>query len=325
MSKDKTGRADLEPDIQVVDAAEDVEEIKIDGLPDEAQAEPDIKIAETDNDETPIDVLRRNLEEVKAEKEAADRRAFEAERARQHAAAQVQQLSYSELINHKAVLEQAYSAEEIRLADTKRKYSESMQVGDYNSAADAQTELVRINNDMSRYQNAYQALEQKEQQFKVQPQQAPSVAEQFDYAIQQLHPKVSQWAREHKDDLLNPENQQIAFAADVKARKRGYTPGTPEYISYLDYELGYGADDGDPVPARQAAQVHSNHSKRAVAAPASRAAGSKTVRVELDDFDKQTARELGMTQVEYAKYKLKSKERSAQDRENYSSATRYSR
>ena len=117
-----------------------------------------------------------------------------------------------------------------------------------------------------------------------------------------MHPKVAQWAREHKDDVLRPNRQKLAFAADAMAQAKGYAPGTDEYLDFLDENMGY----LEPEPkAKQSVKP----ARRSVAAPASRSSGSSSsTRIALNQDDLDMAKSLKMSAQEYAKCKAKANE-----------------
>lgn len=259
--------------------------------------EIEIQVAEkheTDSDD-PLEALKKQFEDVKAQKEEAERYAFEADRRARESAASLQQHQQSELGNHKAILEQAYNTEELKLKSAKQKYATSLRDGDYDSAAEFQDEIVRTNNLMARYAEAYDGIQQKEKA--PPPQQTASAqGDPFDEALKTMHPKVAAWAIEHRDDVTDPDRQKLAFASDAMATALGYMPGSDPYMEYMDQQMGY----SEPT------QPKTKVSRRSVAAPASRAStSSNTRRVVLNDDDKRMARSLSLSDVQYAEYKLK--------------------
>ena len=117
-------------------------------------------------------------------------------RARVQAANLAQEKVYGELVSHKAVLEQAFNAEEIKLAQIKSRYAESLRNGYYDDAVEAQNEMIRTNSLMQKYAEAHQELETRTQQ-RPQPQQdvqrQPTPDEVFEYHVRQVPQNVQEW------------------------------------------------------------------------------------------------------------------------------------
>jgi hypothetical protein len=206
-----------------------------------------------------------------------------------------------------------------------------MGAGDYQAAAEHQAAISDAVFERRRYTEGLDRLkEQIEaplQEYRREPepersvqQQAPQ-ADQFEAAIASLGEADKRWLRAHKADITNPRREPLlrsfAIQAETSVDDGGYglTPGSPEYHQFLDEAMGYStpndagqAADPDPAaapPARRAATP-----KRPAAAPASRAtASASTQKVFLTEFDRQTARDLKMTEEDYARnYKSKSQQ-----------------
>ena len=95
---------------------------KDDGVEVEVATQPseeatEVEIEAPRGEEDPLEVLRKQFDDIKAQKEEADRRAFEAARVARENEAKLQQHQVAEIGNHKAILEQAYNAEELKIAE----------------------------------------------------------------------------------------------------------------------------------------------------------------------------------------------------------------
>lgn len=287
-------------------------EIDLGGQSDAAPLAPAVEITtepdHEDEGDDPLEVLRRQFDEVKAEREASDRRALELEKANREQQAALAQKTVAELGNQKALLEQAYNVEEHKLSDTKRKYAEALRQQDFDAAAEAQIEITKTTALMGRYADAYAGLEAQEKAPKQAPQapQAPQQAgDPFEAALTKMDPRVAEWAREHKDDVISRKD--LAFSADALAVRKGLKPGSDAYLDFMDEQMGY--LEADPAPAPVQKQVP-RVSKRMPAAPGSRSSTSSgaTNKVFLTEFDRDQARQLKMSDKEYAAFKLKSNE-----------------
>jgi len=161
--------------------------------------------------------------------------------------------------------------------------------------------LVRLESAMIRYSERYQELERQEKTPK--PQHSSSSADSYEaMAAQIAEPDVRQWALDHKDDLIKPARQRLAFAANDLALARGLKPGTDEYLNFLDDQMGYemeSQEEEDVTPAKVAP------ARRAppVSAPVTRRGGGKVQSVTLSPEDKRWANQLGISEKDYAKSK----------------------
>lgn len=293
---ENSAKTPLDDEIEVVESREEAVEASSEAQDGDKKPESEPIVVENEG-EDPLEALRRQLEEVQAERDAEKRRAQEFEnRSRQQQEA-LQRSQVNEIGHHKAVLEQAYAAEELKLREAKQRYASSLENQDFNSAAEAQLEMTRSDGVMRQYATAYQEIERTEKQ----PQQASyqAQADPFEAALATMDPRVAQWAREHKDDVI--ARQDVALAADRIAQAKGLKPGEDDYLDYLDGVMGY---------ERSQPQVSApKNSKRAPSAPVSRSSsGGSARRVYLTEDDKRTAKQLDMSEVEYAKFKLKAQE-----------------
>jgi hypothetical protein len=273
-------------------------------MPEPRQKGSELIPPKRENEPEPLDVLRRELEEHKTARAEAERKlnAEKAERERANT-----DHATSKLAQDKLVIEQAYTAAEGRAVQAKRAFADAMKAGDYNAAAEAQAAIARTENEMSRYADAYQIIEERS---KAPPALAAAEDNSLDAQIARIpDASVRQWATAHKDDLADPARLKLAYAADNLAVARGLQPGTDAYLDFMDEQLGYEMEDeSPPPPPRRVAPAPAPTRRRApaVAAPVSRGSGGK-VSVTLTDADKAFAQQLGMTHKDYARSVLAAK------------------
>lgn len=269
--------------------------------------EPDAEVeaAETPPaaDPDPLEVLRREVDEHKSARAEAERKLTE-EKAERERATQAHQ--GDKLAQDRIVIEQAYSAAETRSVAAKRAFTDAMTAGDFAAAAEAQAAIARVENEMQRYADAYQGIEERARATpEPQRQQAPAPKPDasLDAAIAQIpDPATRQWATDHKDDLKDPARLKLAYAADALAIARGMKPGTDAYLDFLDDQLGYEMEEIEerPAPAPPPRATPAKRRAPPVAAPVSRGGGGK-VSVTLSATDKAFAQQLGVSEKEYAK------------------------
>jgi hypothetical protein len=314
----RAGRQEAASHDAIPDGKTDDLDIEILNQPPEAAT---TTLPEPENDE-PLEVLKRQFQELEAERDRERTRAAELETRNREHEAKLQQHSISEFSNQKAVLEQAYTVEELKLKDAKKLYAEALRNGDFDAAADVQTEMLRSTQVMSQYATAYQNLETQEKA----PRPAPAPADELETALKTMEPRLASWVREHKDDVLKPERRRIAELADSMAVAKGMKQGSDAYLDFLDEQMGYFSEGNDvstgtaestPKPQPKPAQ---QTSRRAPSAPPSRTSGSTTGGrrgVYLTEDDKRQAQNYGVSNEEYAKWKLQAeKHPNIQDNSN---------
>lgn len=280
-----------------------------------AHPQPGAEVTPPEREPEPMEVLRRELDEHKTARAEAERKlnAEKAERERANT-----DHATSKLAQDKLVIEQAYTAAEARSVAAKRAFADAMKATDYAAAAEAQAVIARVENEMSRYADAYQIIEDRA---KAPPAAAPAQETLDDQIARIPDASVRQWATDHKDDLADPARLKLAYAADNLAVARGLKPGTDAYLDFMDDQLGYEMEEQPAPPPRRAPTPPAPTRRRApaVAAPVSRGSGGK-VSVTLTDTDKSFAQQLGMTHKEYARSVLAAKNDSRFDK--YSNRSR---
>ncbi len=313
-----------------------------------------------DEDGKAFEILKRQHDEIKAQKEAAEKRARDleaaearerTERERAEAAWREEQKRREELeeyrtkaerdqlLSHKTVIEHAIANANREAETAEQSYMEAMANMDYATAAKAQKAIAEAVLSLNRLNEGYQLLEERinapheqetprtelrqQAQPVHQPERQAQPQDQFEAAISGLNDNDKTWLRQHKDELVSkPWREQLLRALAVQAETpahlggEGLTPGTAEYHAYLDEGMGWarssdGSDDGDDDAAepetRQPAQQQAPRrtvQKRPSAAPGSRATSSGTrEKVFLTDWDLDQAKQLGMSEKQYAEFK----------------------
>lgn len=267
------------------------------------QGEVEIEVASAaeGEEQDPLEALKSQFEDVKAKKEEAERRAFEASRLAQQHEAKLQQHVATEFTHQKEILTQAFNMEQTKLNVVKSRLASSLRDGNYEDVAEAQDEIAQIKSLQAWYAQAFDGIQRQESAAQQSPQYASEPqysSDPFEDNLKGLHPKVAQWARDHKDDLTQQDRYKLAYAADALAQARGYMPGSDPYFEIMDSQMGY--VEAAPQPTKR-----SGVSKRAPAASASRSTSTSGRKVVLTDDDKRMARSLSLTDVQYAEYKLK--------------------
>ena len=188
----------------------------------------------------------------------------------------------------------------------KYNYSEAMSVGDYTKAAEIQetmgmnsAKLMELERGRSHMENAP----------KVVAPEPPRHSDPVEELASQLSPRSADWVRRNPQCVTDPRMYQKMVAAHNLAVADGYTPDSDDYFGQIEDTLKISKrvnTDYDDDPTSGAAKVTQRRSAPP-AAPVSRGGGgtgSRPNEVRLTRDEIETARDLGMTEKEYARNKM---------------------
>ena len=188
----------------------------------------------------------------------------------------------------------------------KYNYSEAMSVGDYTKAAEIQetmgmnsAKLMELERGRSHMENAP----------KVVAPEPPRHSDPVEELASQLSPRSADWVRRNPQCVTDPRMYQKMVAAHNIAVADGYTPDSDDYFGQIEDTLKISKrvnTDYDDDPTSGAAKVTQRRSAPP-AAPVSRGGGgtgSRPNEVRLTRDEIETARDLGMTEKEYARNKM---------------------
>jgi hypothetical protein len=188
-------------------------------------------------------------------------------------------------------------------------YAASMAEGDYQRGAKIQRQMAQVEARLMTLQQGKEELETILQQPRPepkleQPRIQPTQSDSIDDKIRHLHPKSQEWIKAHPETLSDPKLNNKMTAAHYKALAEDYTPNTDDYFAFIDNEMGYNRPAAPAPATKQAAPRNSIAS-----APVSRSAApsfssSSTTNVTLSPAEREYARDMDMTDEEYAEAKL---------------------
>ncbi len=280
-------------------------DIEIDDAP--KKTEGDIEVVKADDAGSsgpviePQDALREMKAKYERERDArleAERRANEANQAAFTAQNEVQENSHHLVTNAIATVTQNNEI-------LKANYREAMSLGDYDRAADLQSE-------MSTNAAKLLQLEQGKQALESQPKQAapqPYVADPVEAMAAQLSPRSAAWVRAHPEYATDQRLFQKMLAAHNLAVADNIPVDSDEYFSEIETTLRIKPSaqvNLDDDPTSSAAQVTQRRTAPP-AAPVSRSGtgtGSRPNVVRLNSDEREMAKMMGMTDQEYARNKL---------------------
>lgn len=287
-----------------------------------AKAEPSGE-AHTSEEVAPevYESLRKQLDNIKAERDAAHQAKAQAElEARKHAqeaerAKQSADQSYYQLVDgyvHQAKSKSSQIKQEIKLA---------LDAGEYDKVSELQMEAARVSARLLQYEDAKADLEARARRDAEKPKIERTIdhTDPFEAQISTLSEPSKQWLRQHKECVLDDVASAKVVLGDKLARRNGMVPDSKEYFEFIEEHMGYktkpepktetkrvsAEDDGFEVEVAEARPVK----KPMPAAPVSREAGHQgrpmNGKVYLSKAEAEIAESLGMTKAEYAKWKIK--------------------
>lgn len=280
----------LEIELEEAPKAEN-EDIKI-------EKEEETPKKETIEPEDGINDLKMRLEQERQARLEAEKQA----RAAAEAAAQAQnEVQDTNLQLVKNAIETVKRNNDI----LKYNYSEAMAVGDYAKAAEIQ-ESMSIN--ASKLMELERGRSHMENMPKIEPVQPQRPADPVEALASQLSPRSAEWVRRNPQCVTDPRMYQKMVAAHNLAMADGYQPDTDDYFAFVEDTLKISKrvpvqEEEDPMA--NAAKV--TQRRAPPAAPVSRnntSTGSRPNVVRLTKLEAETARDLGMTEEEYARNKL---------------------
>lgn len=278
------------------------EEIVVEAPKEEAEATA--KASDTPEEaDTGIQSLKKQLEMERQARSEAERRAREASNQANRASYEVQDSNLQLIMS---AIDSVKRGNEM----LKRDYATAMQSGDYEAAAEIQSNMSINGAKLLQLENGRSALEQR---LKTPPQQEPEAPRDPVEAIaSQLSPRSAAWVRAHPECVKDRRLYMKMIGAHNIAVADGFQADTDEYFAEIERQMGYSKPqtavqaDYDEEPTSMAAKPMARKAPPP-AAPTSRAAsngngGRNTVTLSREE--REMASMMGMTPEEYGKNKL---------------------
>ena len=272
-----------------------------------------IKEPEPPKQDDGVELLKRQLSEKQREAEEMRRQKAELEKFAHRAAQEVKSYQVQSQDNQLIAFTNAIASFERDAEMLERDYANTLAEGDYTKAAKMQRQMAQIESRLTQLAQGREAIQEKleyeRQALEQQRRQAPPRIEQqpidpIEAAIQAVQSPTSQaWLRSHRDVLADPVKKNLMTAAHWEAEAMGIQADTPEYFAHIESKVY------DSEPARPAApQLRSRQAM--AAAPVSRTNSAQTFRsgqtvtMTLTPAERQSARDMDMTDEEYLEGKL---------------------
>lgn len=278
------------------------DEIIVSDAPEAGEQKPEPKKDEI-SPEIGIEALRQQLEMEKAARAEAERRARTAENTASKASLEVQDSNLQLIVS---------AIDSVNRTNTmlKRDYAMAMSSGNFEQAAEIQSQMSINGAKLLQLENGKAALSEK---LKNPPQQRPEMpTDPVEAIASQLSPRSAAWVRAHPECVNDKRLYMKMIGAHNIAVADGYVADTDEYFAEIEKQLGYRkpqtavqADD-DEEPTSMAAKPMAKKAQPP-AAPSSRTASNGTGgrnTVTLTREEREMANIMGMTPEEYAKNKV---------------------
>jgi len=245
--------------------------------------------------ETSIEDLRRQIEEERQARLAAEKRAAELSSTAAKAQEEVDK-SYYQIVTN------AIDTVKRETDILRNSYKVAMETGDFDRASQVHLEMNRLISKLDQLENGKIAMEEKQQnRAPIQPIQHSDPVEQM---ASNLSEKSAAWVRAHPEYARNPALTQKMIAAHQFAIADGLAADTPEYFNTVERLLGISNESSS---AMSSASEPIQRRSAPAAAPVSRsgtANGTRPNVVRLTSEEREVAQMMGMSPEEYAKNKL---------------------
>ena len=244
-----------------------------------------------------INDLKMKLEQERSGRIEAEKQARQATEAAVHAKNEVQDTNLH-------LVKNAIDTVKRNNDILKYNYSEAMAVGDYTKAAEIQENMSMNTSKLMELERGRSHMESAPK-YEVPQQQRPS--DPVEALASQLSPRSADWVRRNPQCVTDPRMYQKRVAAHNLAMADGYQADSDDYFGFVEDTLRISkrVDIGDDDPMSASAKVTQRRSPPA--APVSRSGtgtGSRPNVVRLTKAEAETAKDLGMTEQDYARNKL---------------------
>jgi hypothetical protein len=250
-----------------------------------------------------IEALKQQLEMERNARAEAEKRARMAENTASKASYEVQDSNLQLIVS---------AIDSVNRTNTmlKRDYAAAMQAGNFDAAAEIQSQMSINGAKLLQLENGKAALTER---LKNPPQQQPEMpADPVEAIASQLSPRSAAWVRAHPECVRDKRLYMKMVGAHNIAVADGFQADTDEYFAEIERQLGYRKpqtavqQDDEEEPTSMAAKPMARKAPPP-AAPSSRAASNGTGgrnTVTLTREEREMANIMGMTPEEYAKNKV---------------------
>lgn len=266
----------------------------------EVKVAADTKPAEAPAPESGLETLKAQRDAEAAARQAAERRAAQADTAAINARAEAQDANLHLVTN-------ALERVKVEQGARKAKLRDAMAAGDFDLAADIQEEMANGAAALMELNRGKAEMDRAAEEAKtVPPPRAAASEDPTEALAQQMAPRSAAWVRAHPEFTRDQKKYQRMLAAHNLAVTEDIVPETDEYFAHIERTLGLGAAAGEAATSAAATPV-GGRSTAPPAAPPSRSGDAQERRpnvVRLTGAEREMAAAMGMTDEAYARNKL---------------------
>lgn len=273
-----------------------------------------------------IDQLRNELAAAQKAREASDAQIIKeredrqrAEQAAADAARKVRLAESHSLDTEEQAIGAGLSGAQAERDAAKAAVRSAFEAGDADKLAEAQERLGRVAADIREYERAQAALADRKAEAARQPEPQQSRPSDINSLIDQMNllPAERDWLKAHPESLMDRSRNVELDAAYIKATRKGLARGTPAYFQFIEKEMGY-VDDNANAGADQNNRDDSDIVSAPVAREARSSSGAPTGnRVVLSPEQREFARTMGLTDIQYATQVLALRRDKSENPEKY--------
>lgn len=283
------------------------------------------RIADAGDADDGSKALKAQLEASKEAERRERDRATVAERDAQAARDERDALRTANTGNEKELLNTSLSSAQAEEAAAQAEFEKAFEVGDAKLMGAAQAKIGRAAAKVVHYEGAVAQFDEDAAERERVAKETPKQEDRVDIVTaidrdDKLMPKERDWLKEHTEVLTDPRrNRELSVGYD-RALAKGFKRGSEGYFKFLDEFMGFAE------PARGADEEDDTDNQRAsiVSAPVTRdnrssSTGRPTTptRVTLTPAEREAARNIGVSDVAYAKGKLQLAANKHADPERY--------
>ena len=290
-----------------------VEDLEIEVEADENQPETTVIVEKEPETQEKSNIDQdEGIKDLKLKLEQERMARSEAERQARQAQQQVHQANNEVHDSNLQLVRNAIETVKGTSEHLKRAYAEALSVGDYGKSAEIQ-EAMSINSArLMELERGRVAMENAPPQAAPQAAQQQTANDPVESLASQLSPKSADWVRKNPQCVTDPRLYQKMVAAHNLAVADGYSPDTDDYFGFIEDTLKINrrqaparveAETDDPLSSASAPAQRRSAPPAAPVTRAGTANGQRPDVVRLSRAEAETARDLGMTEQEYARNK----------------------
>lgn len=266
--------------------------------------------SEEPEDDAPADDDDGGGDDIASQLRAAQAAQANAEREAREARAEAERLRSTSSDNEKELLTGSLERAQHEQESAKAEYKQAYESGDPDAMAEAQSKMARAAAKILNYEGAIANFDDTKK-----PAAKPAGGGDVHAAIDsdpQLMAPEKEWLHRHPETLTDPKRNAELTVAHNRAIEAGHARGTDAYFKAVDKFMGFDKSSG-----------RNNERSPSVTAPVSRDATSHSghkpspTRIELSSEERQIARNMGITDIAYARGKQRLAEAKRIEPEKY--------